>query len=226
MNTRYGISIKNLIDAAKKYESVDLTSNRERILVYMCKNLLRTLQYTQSMNGMRGPHRSTIVSASSNVTLNTNVSDLKTTTPPIASKKQVRKAEIRDKYLADKRDLNDMVLMLNSDLNTDDPKRQQQQPIAHEKKIEAVRTSCNNHHHYHKSHHKHRSSRHLESFDTARDALGKSMASLERENGIYSKLDDYGGGQHDTSAHVETQATFTMNMAETTDRRTRRKLID
>lgn len=40
-NSRYGIDLHNLVDAAKKYESVDSFENREKILVYLCKNLLR-----------------------------------------------------------------------------------------------------------------------------------------------------------------------------------------
>lgn len=40
-NSRYGINLRNLVDAAKKYESVDCGDNREKVLVYLCKNLLR-----------------------------------------------------------------------------------------------------------------------------------------------------------------------------------------
>ena len=47
LNTRYGINLRNLVDAAKKYESVDSCSNKQKILVYLCKNLLRTIQYNQ-----------------------------------------------------------------------------------------------------------------------------------------------------------------------------------
>ena len=44
-NSRYGINLKNLVDAAKKYETVESSNNREKILVYMCKNLLRSIEY-------------------------------------------------------------------------------------------------------------------------------------------------------------------------------------
>ena len=50
LNTRYGINIKNLVDAAKKYESVDSYSNKEKILVYLCRNLLRSIQYNDYRN--------------------------------------------------------------------------------------------------------------------------------------------------------------------------------
>jgi hypothetical protein len=50
LNTRYGINLKNLVDAVKKYESVDSISNKEKILVYICKNLLRTIQYNKYIN--------------------------------------------------------------------------------------------------------------------------------------------------------------------------------
>ena len=50
LNTRYGINLKNLVDAVKKYESVDSASSKEKILVYICKNLLRTIQYNKYIN--------------------------------------------------------------------------------------------------------------------------------------------------------------------------------
>lgn len=50
LNTRYGINLKNLVDAVKKYESVDSASSKEKILVYICKNLLRTIQYNRYIN--------------------------------------------------------------------------------------------------------------------------------------------------------------------------------
>lgn len=50
LNTKYGINLRNLVDAAKKYESVDSYSNKEKILIYICKNLLRTIQYNEYSN--------------------------------------------------------------------------------------------------------------------------------------------------------------------------------
>ena len=44
-NSRYGVNLKNLVDAAKKYETVEGSDNREKILVYICKNLLRSIQF-------------------------------------------------------------------------------------------------------------------------------------------------------------------------------------
>lgn len=46
MNSRYGLNIKNLVDAAKKYEGVDSCKNKLKILTYICKNLLRNVEYT------------------------------------------------------------------------------------------------------------------------------------------------------------------------------------
>jgi len=48
LNSKYGLNLRNLVDAAKKYESVDGNDNREKILVYMCKNLLRAIQYKEA----------------------------------------------------------------------------------------------------------------------------------------------------------------------------------
>lgn len=53
LNTKYGINLRNLVDAAKKYETVDSYSNKEKILVYICKNLLRTIQFNESTNNKR-----------------------------------------------------------------------------------------------------------------------------------------------------------------------------
>ena len=50
LNTRHGINLKNLVDAVKKYESVDSTPNKEKILIYICKNLLRTVQFNKYIN--------------------------------------------------------------------------------------------------------------------------------------------------------------------------------
>ncbi|CAF0976390.1 unnamed protein product [Brachionus calyciflorus] len=50
LNTKYGINLSNLVDAAKKYESVDSFINKEKILVYICKNLIRTIQLNTSYN--------------------------------------------------------------------------------------------------------------------------------------------------------------------------------
>ena len=50
LNTKYGINLKNLVDAVKKYESVDSASSKEKILVYICKNLLRTIRYNKYIN--------------------------------------------------------------------------------------------------------------------------------------------------------------------------------
>jgi hypothetical protein len=47
LNTKYGIHLRNLVDAAKKYESVDSCSNREKIIFYLCKNLLRSVKYRE-----------------------------------------------------------------------------------------------------------------------------------------------------------------------------------
>jgi hypothetical protein len=46
LNTRYGLNIKNLVDAAKKYEMVDSFKSKLTILTYICKNLLRNVEYT------------------------------------------------------------------------------------------------------------------------------------------------------------------------------------
>lgn len=47
LNTKYGIHLRNLVDAAKKYESVDSCSNREKIIAYLCRNLLRSVKYRE-----------------------------------------------------------------------------------------------------------------------------------------------------------------------------------
>lgn len=58
LNSKYGINLRNLVDAAKKYENVDALYNKEKILVYICKNLLRTIRYSEHIN-MRKMVRST-----------------------------------------------------------------------------------------------------------------------------------------------------------------------
>lgn len=50
LNSKYGINLRNLVDAAKKYENVDAVYNKEKILVYICKNLLRTIRYNENSN--------------------------------------------------------------------------------------------------------------------------------------------------------------------------------
>lgn len=50
LNSKYGINLRNLVDAAKKYENVDAVANKEKILVYICKNLLRTIRYNEHIN--------------------------------------------------------------------------------------------------------------------------------------------------------------------------------
>lgn len=47
LNNKYGIHLRNLVDAAKKYESVDSCSNREKIIAYLCRNLLRSVKYRE-----------------------------------------------------------------------------------------------------------------------------------------------------------------------------------
>jgi hypothetical protein len=47
LNTRCGINLRNLVDAAKKYESVDSFNNKEKILIYLCKNLLRSVNFSE-----------------------------------------------------------------------------------------------------------------------------------------------------------------------------------
>ncbi len=44
-NKRNGLNIYGLVDAAIKYESLDSFSEKEKILVYICKNLLRSIQF-------------------------------------------------------------------------------------------------------------------------------------------------------------------------------------
>jgi hypothetical protein len=50
LNSRYGLNIKNLIDAAKKYESVECYKNKLKILTYICKNFLKNLDYIDYIN--------------------------------------------------------------------------------------------------------------------------------------------------------------------------------
>jgi len=50
LSTRYGLNLHNLVDAAKKHELVDAFMAKQRILVYISKSLLRSVQY--------GDHRS------------------------------------------------------------------------------------------------------------------------------------------------------------------------
>ena len=50
LNSRYGLNIKNLIDAAKKYESIDCYKNKLRILTYICKIFLRNIDYINYRN--------------------------------------------------------------------------------------------------------------------------------------------------------------------------------
>lgn len=47
LNNKYGIHLRNLVDAAKKFESVDSCSNREKIIAYLCRNLLRSVKYRE-----------------------------------------------------------------------------------------------------------------------------------------------------------------------------------
>lgn len=47
LNTKYGMHLRNLVDAAKKFESVDSCSNREKIIAYLCRNLLRSVKYRE-----------------------------------------------------------------------------------------------------------------------------------------------------------------------------------
>ena len=109
MNHRYGISLKNLIDAAKKYESVDLCASREKILVYICKNLLRSLQYTQTINNVSAQAK-----MFSNATLNTTVSGADDAKSISSAKKA---ANFKQSYFSSRRDLNEMFFMLNNDNN-------------------------------------------------------------------------------------------------------------
>jgi hypothetical protein len=53
LNSKNGINLKNLVDAAKKYETVDSYANKKKILIYLCKNLLRTVQYNFKTNNKR-----------------------------------------------------------------------------------------------------------------------------------------------------------------------------
>jgi hypothetical protein len=46
-STKYGINLRNLVDAAKKYENVDSCAKKEKILIYLCKNLLRSVKYRE-----------------------------------------------------------------------------------------------------------------------------------------------------------------------------------
>ena len=46
-NKRNGINLFSLVDAAIKYESLDSYSEKEKILVYLCKNLLRSIQFNE-----------------------------------------------------------------------------------------------------------------------------------------------------------------------------------
>lgn len=122
LNHRYGISLKNLIDAAKKYESVDLFSNKEKILIYMCKNLLRTLQLNQTINGFRNQSRllfsnttlNTMVSASS-FGENDKASDKKKNQTTGSSKYLSKIVRYKHNYLSCKSDLNGMFLTLNAE---------------------------------------------------------------------------------------------------------------
>lgn len=50
LNSKYGINLRNLVDAAKKYENVDALHSKEKILIYICKNLLRTIRYNEHSN--------------------------------------------------------------------------------------------------------------------------------------------------------------------------------
>ena len=50
LNKRYGINLYNLVDAAVKYESLDSFADKEKILVYLCKNLLRSIKFNECRN--------------------------------------------------------------------------------------------------------------------------------------------------------------------------------
>jgi hypothetical protein len=46
-NRRNGINLYSLVDAALKYESLDSFAEKEKIMVYLCKNLLRSIQMNE-----------------------------------------------------------------------------------------------------------------------------------------------------------------------------------
>lgn len=46
-NKRNGINLYSLVDAAHKYESLDSFADKEKIMVYLCKNLLRSIQLNE-----------------------------------------------------------------------------------------------------------------------------------------------------------------------------------
>jgi hypothetical protein len=84
-NSRYGINLKNLVDAAKKYETLEGSYNRERILIYMCKNLLRSIEYKNYRTN--GPSRF----QSDKLHANNSLYQMKLTTPLTINENQMNR---------------------------------------------------------------------------------------------------------------------------------------
>jgi hypothetical protein len=48
MNTKYGMNIHNLVEAAKKYETLDSSHQREKILCYIATNMIKSISSTRT----------------------------------------------------------------------------------------------------------------------------------------------------------------------------------